>query len=297
MASLTLTAPEPVVAPATRERRRFLWMLPPLAALGLLVFYPLGYVGWTALTGESDLYGAGTGTVLGKVLTSADFTKALVNTIEIAGLSTLGCLVLGFALALIVAFVPFPGARFVTRFIDIMLAFPSFLIALSFTFVYGRAGFLNGVLDSVAGAQVNVLYSRWGVILAEITFYIPFVMRPLLAAFSQIDSSVIEVAGSLGARPWRVIRQVIFPEAVPALLAGGSLCLVLTLNEFGIILFIGAKGVTTLPLLIYSQAIQLSDYTAACAVAVVNVVLSLGLYALYRFLINQAGGGGRAAVE
>lgn len=293
MASLTLAAP----ARAARERGRFLWLLPPLAALGLLVFYPLAYVGWTALTGTSDLYGSGMGTVLGKVLTSADFTKAFVNTIEIAGLSTLGCLALGFVLALIAAFVPFPGARFVTRFIDIMLAFPSFLIALSFTFVYGRAGFLNGVLDSVAGTQVNILYSRWGVILAEITFYVPFVMRPLLAAFSQIDSSVIEVAFSLGARPWRVIRQVIFPEAAPALLAGGSLCLVLTLNEFGIILFTGAKGVITLPLLIYSQAIQLNDYTAACAVAVVNVVLSLSLYALYRFLINRAGGGGRAAVE
>jgi 2-aminoethylphosphonate transport system permease protein len=40
------------------------------------------------------------------------------------------------------------------------------------------------------------------------------------------------------------------PAAIPALLAGGSLCLLLTVNEFGIVLFIGAKGVITLPLLI-----------------------------------------------
>lgn len=291
MASITADVTVQAAAPVRRRGGGLAWLIPPIAALAFMVFYPLGYVIWTALTGESDLYGSGTGKVLGKVLTSHDFTKALINTVEIAGLSTLGCLVLGFGLALIVAFVPFRGASLVTRFIDIMLSFPSFLIALSFTFVYGRTGFLNGLL----GTHTTFLYSRWGVILAEITFYMPFVMRPLLASFSQIDSGLIEVASSLGARPWRVIRQVIFPEAVPALLAGGSLCLVLTLNEFGIVLFIGAKGVTTLPLLIYSEAIQLSDYTAACAVALVNVVLSLGLYMLYRSVITR--GGRRAAVD
>ena len=40
-------------------------------------------------------------------------------------------------------------------------------------------------------------------------------------------------------------------------------------------LFIGAKGVITLPLLIYDKAIQEFDYTAACVIAVVNIALSL----------------------
>src|SRR5436305_810588 len=82
---------------------------------------------------------------------------------------------------------------------------------------------------------VDFLYSPWGVILAEVTVYTPFVMRPLLAAFSQIDGAQIEVAASLGARPLRIVRQIILPAAIPALLAGGSLCLLLTVNEFGIV--------------------------------------------------------------
>ena len=65
---------------------------------------------------------------------------------------------------------------------------------------------------------------------------------------------------------------------MPALFAGGSLCLLLTVNEFGIVLFIGAKGVITLPLLVYDKAIQEFDYTTACVIAVVNVGLSLALY-------------------
>jgi len=213
-------------------------------------------------------------------------------------LSTIGCLVLGFVLALIVSFVPFPGGRVVSGFIDTILAFPSFLIALSFTFLYGSAGAFNFILmDLLHTSQppIDFIYTKWGVILAEITFYTPFVMRPLLAAFSQLDTALIEVASSLGAKPFRVIREVIFPEAVPALLAGGSLCLLLTLNEFGIVLFIGAKGVITLPMVIYGKAIQEFDYTAGCVAAVVNIVLSVGLYSLYRYLLSRSRGA-RASV-
>ena len=53
---------------------------------------------------------------------------------------------------------------------------------------------------------VDFLYSAWGVVLAEVTVYTPFVLRPLLAAFSLIDKSQIEVASLLGARPWRIVR-------------------------------------------------------------------------------------------
>jgi 2-aminoethylphosphonate transport system permease protein len=88
----------------------------------------------------------------------------------------------------------------------------------------------------------------------------------------------------------RIVRQVILPAALPALLAGGSLCLLLTVNEFGIVLFIGAKDVITLPLMIYGKAIQEFDYTTACVIAVVNIVLSLGLYSVYRLAISHFGG-------
>ena len=63
----------------------------------------------------------------------------------------------------------------------------------------------------------------------------------------------LDVAASLGASPLRVLRSVVMPEAWPALMAGGSLVLLLTLNEFGIVLFTGAKGVITLPVLIYTR--------------------------------------------
>ncbi len=51
-----------------------------------------------------------------------------------------------------------------------------------------------------------------------------------------------------------------------------------TMNEFGIVLFAGAKDVTTLPTLVYSQAISRGNYQVAAIAALVNIVLSLGLY-------------------
>lgn len=275
--------------------------LVPLVVLALLVFYPLCFIVGEAFTGDSLLYpdAQGFGSVFGRVLGSDEFRTALTNTVEIAVLSTVGCLILGFVLALIVSFVPFPGSKTLSKFIDAYLAFPSFLIAMSFTFLYGSNGVINGMLMHLFGTSTpplgNFVSTRWAVILAEITFYTPFVIRPVIASFAQLETSVIEVASSLGARPMRIIRQIILPEAMPALLAGGSLTLVLTLNEFGIIAMIGAKGVTTLTLQIYSEAIINNDSAVASAMAVVSIALSLALYSLYRFILRRVGGSSAGA--
>ncbi len=275
-----------IALPATSHRRfsgaTWPWIVPPLLVLAALFFYPLALILRQSLTGEGE--GASLAQ-FGAVFSSSLFRDALLHTIEIAVAASAGCLFLGFVLALILSFVPFPGARLLARLIDMFIALPTFLVALAFTFVYGSAGLLNVSLMNLLHLNlppVDFLYSPWGVILAEITVYTPFVLRPLLAGFSLIDTAQIEVASSLGAGTWRIIRQVILPAAVPALLAGGSLCLLLTVNEFGIVLFIGAKGVITLPLLVYDKAIQEFDYTTACVIAMVNIGLSLALYTLYR---------------
>lgn len=278
-------------APATRPIEWGGWLVvPPLLLLACVFYYPLGLIAQQSLTGDAgpvslQHYAA----VLGGPL----FLNALWHTIEIATSATAGCLILAFTLAVVLAFIPFPGARLAARLIDTIIALPTFLVALAFTFIYGSAGLLNGGLMQLMGTTqppMNFLYSPPGVILAEITVYTPFILRPLLAALSLIEPAQIEVASSLGAGPMRIIRKIILPAALPALLAGGSLCLLLTVNEFGVVFFIGAKGVITLPLLVYDKAIQEFDYTTACVIAVVNVVLSLLLFTLYRVLLRGLAG-------
>ncbi|MFD7983329.1 2-aminoethylphosphonate ABC transporter permease subunit [Kitasatospora indigofera] len=303
MASALSEAPVRAPAPASaRPGRRprsvpgWVWALPPLAGLGLVFLYPLVLVGWQSVSPDT---GGHSLAAWSDVLGSTAFHRALRTTVWVAAGSTAGCLLLGFYLAWVIAFVPFPGARLAGRFIDLFVALPSFLITLSLAFIYGSAGIANGAWAGLTGSHHTLfafLTTPWGVLLAEITYFTPFVMRPLLAAFSQVDTAQIEAAASLGARPGRIVRQVILPEVLPALAAGGSLVLVMSLNQFGIVLFTGAKDVTTLTLLVYSRAVLESDYPAACVIAVVNVVLSVALYSLYRLCLPRAGkeGGNRA---
>ncbi|MFE9400301.1 2-aminoethylphosphonate ABC transporter permease subunit [Streptomyces sp. NPDC006530] len=278
------------MASPSRPAPAALWALPPVAVLGAVFLYPLALVVRQSLSTDSG------GTSLQAytdVFASAAFRDALGTTVWLAVGASAGCLVLGFVLALVIAFVPFPGGKAVARFIDVFLSFPSFLITLALLFVYGTVGMANGLWNdatgTTGGGPFQFLGTPWGVLLAEITYFTPFVMRPLLAAFSQLDTAQLEVASSLGARPARIVRRVILPEALPALAAGGSLVLVMCLNEFGIVLFTGAKGVTTLPMLVYSKAILESDYPAACVVAVVNIAISVGLYGLYRVVSRRVG--------
>ncbi|HVW94184.1 MAG TPA: 2-aminoethylphosphonate ABC transporter permease subunit, partial [Devosia sp.] len=263
------------------------WAIPPLLVVAALFLYPVLLILRQAVTGESGAFSLAQPLA---VFRTAAFWSALEHTLEIALASSLGCLVLGLLLALVLSFVAFPGSRIIARLVETFVALPTFLVALAFTFIYGSAGMLNEGLIAVlglTGPPIDFLYSPFGVILAEVTVYAPFVLRPLLAAFSLIETAQIEVAGSLGARPLQIVREIILPAALPALLAGGSLCLLLTVNEFGVVLFIGAKGVITLPLMVYDKAIQEFDYPTACVVAIVNIALSLGLYSLYRLALAR----------
>lgn len=103
----------------------------------------------------------------------------------------------------------------VGRLIDTVLALPSFLITLAFTFLYGAAGAVNALIANLTGGSrpLEFLSSPAGVILAETTFFTPFVVRPLLAAFAIVPREQLDVAASLGASPWRVLAKVVMPEA------------------------------------------------------------------------------------
>ncbi|MCV7343367.1 2-aminoethylphosphonate ABC transporter permease subunit [Mycolicibacterium rhodesiae] len=277
-------------APARRTVRGgkpLWWTLPPLLIVLLVAVYPLLRV----CMESTRVRGGGHGTdTWGSVLGSPAFRAALWRTAAIAVTSTAGCLVLGTFLAIVLAFVPFRGSSVVGRLIDTVLALPSFLITLAFTFLYGSAGAVNALISTVSGSSspaLNVLYTPAGVIAAEITFFTPFVIRPLLAAFALLPRQQLDVAASLGASPLRVLRSVIMPEAWPALMAGGSLVLLLTLNEFGIVLFTGAKGVITLPVLIYTRGIVTFDLPGAAVIATVQIALSLALYSGYRAVFTR----------
>lgn len=277
--------------------RSWLWLLVPLIFVAVFFVYPLEQIAQQSFL---DKYGVPVGLANWQYeLGSQAVQSATLTTLKIAGLSTLGALILGTFIALTLSFVPFKGAGFLTRLIETVVSFPSFLIPLAFGILYGRTGVVNAVLAQLAPGlpQLNFVNDVPGVVLAEIAFYTPFVVRPLLAVFSQIPRELIDVAGSLGSKPLAIVRTVILPAAFPALAAAAGLTFLLTMNEFGIILFTGAKNVMTLPMLIYTRSIVTFDFPSAAVIACIQVALSLGVYFIYRSLTKRLAGGRHAVAR
>lgn len=262
---------------------RWAWVLVPTAFLAVFFAIPLvEIVAQTFLADDGAAAGLANWT---HVLSSRALWSSLGTTLWVAAVSTAGCLVVGGFLAFVLAFVPFPGARAIRRLIETVVSFPSFLIPLAFTILYGKAGVLSALLTGVFGdaaPAVHLTNSAAGVVLAEITFYTPFVVGPVLAAFSRVPREQLDVAGSLGAGPLGIVRSVVIPEALPAIGAATVLTFLLTMNEFGIVLFTGAKDVITLPMQIYTNSIVTFDFGTASVMATVQILLSVGIYLFYR---------------
>ena len=272
-------------AAAVRRRERAAqWHLLFLAVivLGPLVIYPLIRLVLLSLTGPHGGLGfQAYATFFGNPETRGVVGTTLWVLFASAGLASL----LGVALASMLFFKPFPGARLVTRFLELFVAFPSFLVAFTLIFLYGSQGSVSIGLQRLFhlnAPPLDFLFGVGGVILAEVVFYAPFVVRPTLASFATLDMRLIEAARSLGASGWMVALKVILPLAWPGIAAGTILCFLLTLNEFGILLVLGSAHLITLPVAIYSSATVDLDLPTAAAGAVVMLAMSLSLYALYR---------------
>ncbi|WP_250535019.1 2-aminoethylphosphonate ABC transporter permease subunit [Caballeronia sp. AZ10_KS36] len=270
-------------AAARRREKRAQWQLFFILVfvLGPLVVYPLARLVWLSATGPHgltfDAYTAFFGNPETRGVIGTTF-GVLFASATIASL-------LGVALASMLFFRPFPGAKLLTRFLELFVAFPSFLVAFTLIFLYGSQGAVSIGLQrmlSLEAPPLDFLFGIGGVILAEVVFYAPFVVRPTLASYATLDMRLVEAAKSLGADGWMVATKVVLPIAWPGIAAGTILCFLLTLNEFGILLVLGSAHLITLPIAIYSAATVDLDLRAAAAGSVVMLLMSLSLYALYR---------------
>ena len=292
--ALPLSGAEAHSAAVRRRERRAQWHIAFLLVfvLGPLVIYPRVRLLLLSLSGAHGLSFHAYGDFFG----NPDSRGVIATTLWILFLSAGLASVLGVALAALLFFKPFPGARLVTRFLELFVAFPSFLVAFTLIFLYGSQGSVSIALQRLLHLQappLNFLFGIGGVVLAEVVFYAPFVVRPTLAAFALLDMRLIEAARSLGANGRMVALRVILPLAWPGIAAGTILCFLLTFNEFGILLVLGSAHLVTLPVAIYSSATVDLDLPTAAAGAVVMLAMSLSLYALYRRVNRRIHGGAR----
>ncbi len=90
-------------------------------------------------------------------------------------------------------------------------------------------------------------------ILAHVTFQIPFVTIVVRSRLADLDPAIEEAARDLGANVWQTFRHVTLPMMFPGILAGALLAFTLSLDDFVVSFFTSGPGSTTLPILIYSS--------------------------------------------
>lgn len=141
-----------------------------------------------------------------------------------------------------------------------------------------------GVSLLVFFAGIRLKLGMVTVLIAHITFNIPFVYLLVTARLEEFDLSVIEAARDLGATEVQTLLRVIMPMILPGIASGFLTAVTLSLEDFVITFFVSGPGSTTLPLFIYS-AIRFGVSPVINALSAVMVAGTIILvYPLRHFL-------------
>jgi spermidine/putrescine transport system permease protein len=163
---------------------------------------------------------------------------ALVNSLGIAALSTIGATVLGTLTALALVRYEFRGRAPVNFFIFIPLATPEVVLGAALLSL-----FLNYAVTTGYGT----------ILIAHIMFNLSFVVVTVRSRLIAFDRSLEEAAQDLGATPWQTFRLVTLPLIMPGVLAAALLAFALSIDDFVITNF-NAGSTVTFPLFIWGAA-------------------------------------------
>jgi spermidine/putrescine transport system permease protein len=140
--------------------------------------------------------------------------------------------------------------------------------------------------EIVAGISILALFSilriplgLTTVILAHVTFCLPFVTIVVLARAAGMDRSLEEAAMTLGATPAATFWRVTLPQLMPGIVAGALLAFTLSFDDFMITFFTAGPGSTTLPLVVYGmvrKAVEPTINAISTIVLLVTTVAVLG---------------------
>jgi iron(III) transport system permease protein len=190
--------------------------------------------------------------------------EVFVNSIEMSAIAALAALLWSFCVVTFLRRRKFIGRRPLSLLVLIPWALPGTVVAVSVAEAYGRPGSLLGSFVLVG--------TFW--ILPAVYFlrFMPLVVRALQASMEQLDPTLEEAAGSLGARAWQRFTRVTLPLVWPGAVAGTLLAFVIALGEYvaSVLVFVPANRPISIAI-----ASELRDFNlgAAAAYGVVLIVI------------------------
>lgn len=184
--------------------------------------------------------------------------------------------VFGFVVAWTLVRYQFPGKRVIDSLIDLPFALPTAVSGIALTAVYSSHGWFGQYLEPLG---IRVAYTPIGITLALVFIGLPFVVRTLQPALTDLERESEEAAASLGANRLQTFWRVILPTIMPALLTGFALSLARAIGEYGSVVFISGNRPmhTEITSLLIISKLEQYDTAGAAAISVVMLLASFGL--------------------
>lgn len=273
MSSLVAVAPSQITSPARRWRDPLpgfgLTLGWSLAWLGLIVLLPL-----TALVMRAaDLGWDG----WAQILSSTRVQRALWLSFSTALLAASLATVIGGLIAWVLVRYRFPGRRLLDAMVDLPFALPTAVAGIALTALYSGNGWVGQHLEPHG---ITVAQTPIGIVLALVFIGLPFAVRTVQPLLETTTRELEEAAATLGASRLTILRRVVLPPLLPALITGFSLAFARGVGEYGSVIFIAGNipFVSEIaPLLI---VIKLEEYDVAGATGVATLMLLISFVLL-----------------
>ena len=223
----------------------------------------------------------------GRLTADALYIKAYLNSLTVAAISTVICLVIGYPFAYGMA----RCGRSVRNILLMLVILPfwtSFLIR-----VYAWIGLLknNGLINDVLmwigliDSPISMMNTNFAVYLGIVYSYVPFMILPLYANLEKMDMSLIEAATDLGCKPLKAFFLITVPLSFPGIVAGSMLVFIPAVGEYVIPELLGGPSSLMIGRVLWSEFFSNRDWPTASAVAIailLALVVPLMVYQKYQ---------------
>ena len=190
--------------------------------------------------------------------------QSTVETLTMTGIATLFSFVFGIILGIIL----FQSSKSKTKASKPVYGVTSFVVNLfrAIPFII-----LIILLIPFTKALMGTMMGVWGAMPALIIGSSPFYARLVEIALKEVDKGVIEAAESMGATQWEIIRKVLLPEALPALISGITVTAIMLVGSTAIAGVIGAVGLGSLAYMVGFTRSQ-PDVTLVATIVILIIV-------------------------
>ncbi|WP_428682774.1 ABC transporter permease [Reyranella sp.] len=279
-ASLALAVSRPQTAPFDWRRAVPLLLAAPLL-IYMLIFYALPVVAMLLRSVNDPTWTlANYATLFEDVV----FQKTFWITLNTSVIVTLGCLILGYPVAMGLV-----RSRTMAPFILVIILLPFWTSVLVRSYAWmvllGRHGLVNEALMALGmiDRPIRILNTTLATQIAMIHILLPYMILPIANALRQIDPSLIRAASGLGSTPFMTFRQVILPLSMSGVAAGTLLTFVLALGFYITPAMVGGPRDITLSMLIAQQVDQL-NWAYAATLSAILLATALAILAVARKL-------------